>query len=79
MNRDTIRFHNNHSMSLSKMNSEATASSDLSNPEMFIATENLNYANRNLYKPASDYWESPSQISLVRLHEFLLMEQLMQS
>lgn len=34
--------------------------------------------DKNLHATAPGYGESPSRISLMRLHEFLLMEQLMQ-
>ncbi|MBK7110777.1 MAG: hypothetical protein IPH61_17110 [Bacteroidetes bacterium] len=40
--------------------------------------EVLNSTNRSLLATASGIWEIPSRTSLMRLHEFLLMEQLMQ-
>ncbi|HET8964218.1 MAG TPA: hypothetical protein VFM99_09985 [Chitinophagales bacterium] len=60
-------------------NSSSDNASVITNDSGKVSGEDiLNSTNRSLLAAASGNWEIPSRTSLMRLHEFLLMEQLMQ-
>lgn len=60
-------------------NSSSDNASVITNDSEKVSVEDiLNSTNKSLLAAASGNWEIPSRTSLMRLHEFLLMEQLMQ-
>lgn len=62
--------------SMQNSNSAENIKSDLTHTEE--SGQNMNTVSKNVKANSSGHWESPSRTSLMRLHEFLLMEQLMQ-